>query len=192
MKIIWAQDDDYKGGGIFLAGPTLRNNHTDCSECGGWGFHQYLEERRECIACHGQGSFPLVSWRLEAIQILGQLAYQGELYVPEPEGCGSFSSSGLDASRQILWERTALKAAGVIAFWVPRDLNILPGFTTNVEFGEWSGSGKCVLGFPPQAQKMGYLEYVAMEKGIPLCYSLTKTLLRAKERHHDKTDHPRP
>jgi len=192
MRVIWAQDGSFLGGGIFLAGPTLREECVDwCKNCGGMGFYELLDGRHECEPCAGQGSFLVSSWRPGAIEKMLELGYQGELYVPERKGCGSCSTTQLDYTGQIEWERAALEAAEVIAFWIPRDLDILPGFTTNIEFGEWSGSGKCVLGFPPEAPKMGYLKHVAHEKGIVICHTLAETIAAAKEKH-DQAHHRRP
>lgn len=193
MRITWAQQL-YKfnsdGDGIFLAGPTLRKSSRNCESCAGWGFFDYPLGRDQCLHCGGRGYFSLVSWRLQAIREFEKIGYLGELYVPEPEGCGSFSSSELDHSAQIKWSRRGLSRSRVIMFWVPRDLDTLPGFTTNIEFGEWCRSGKCVLGYPSTAKKMGYLAYVAEEMGIPVAHTLEETVRLARERH-DKTDHHR-
>ena len=54
-------------------------------------------------------------------------------------------------------EERCLHLSDVILFWIPRDLDTLPGFTTNIEWGVWHASGRCVLGAPPNAPKLRYL-----------------------------------
>ena len=66
--------------------------------------------------------------------------------------------------------------ADVIVFWIPRDLDTLPGFTTNIEWGAWHRSGKVVLGAPPDAPKMRYLAANAEVHHIPFSYTLRDTL----------------
>lgn len=196
MKIVWAQQDFpliTGKSGIFLAGPTYRASALTCNMCFGGGEinyvnADYIDEIRQCPECEGTGRLKLVSWRLEAIQILKNLGFQGELYVPEPEDCGSFSSShgkrALDGyNDQVKWEREGLRRSKVILFWIPRDIQLLPGFTTNIEFGEWSGSGKCVLGYPADAHKMGVIKYIADEKRIPTFDTLEDTLKKAVDIH---------
>ena len=58
------------------------------------------------------------------------------------------------------WEYEGLERCSVIAFWVPRVLDTLPGFTTNVEFGRYVGSGRCVYGRPDHAHKTRYLDWL--------------------------------
>jgi len=115
------------------------------------------------------------TWRAEAIGWLNSHAYTGSVSVPEP-----FDPSGTFED-QVKWEEEHLEAATCILFWVPRNLLRLPGFTTNVEFGEWMKSGKVVLGFPGNAQKMRYLEYKAKEYSIPVAHTLEETVDLALE-----------
>lgn len=70
-----------------------------------------------------------------------------------------------------------LERASVIAFWVPRDLERLPGFTTNVEFGGYVGSGRVVYGRPDGWPMNRYLDwlYGKCTGRIP-CQSLADTL----------------
>jgi nucleoside 2-deoxyribosyltransferase-like protein len=85
------------------------------------------------------------SWRPEALAILQELQFAGTLLVPERRNC-SVRFNYLD---QVEWEFAGLEGCSVVAFWVPRELSTLPGFTTNVEFGRYVGSGRCVYGRPP-------------------------------------------
>jgi ADP-ribose pyrophosphatase YjhB (NUDIX family) len=100
------------------------------------------------------------SWRPEAVRLL-RAAWPGPgrlaVFVPEDPG-GGMHGTWPD---QVVWEDRQLHRADVVAFWVPRDLTTLPGFTTNVEFGRWQDSGKAVLGAPPEAPGTRYLRHYA-------------------------------
>ncbi len=104
------------------------------------------------------------SWRPGALDILSRLGFDGEVYVPE--GADWASQRHYDA--QILWEWEALHAATVTVFWVPRDLQLFPAYTTNVEFGLLAASSKAMLGFPPGAPKMAYLVALADRYHVPV------------------------
>src|SRR4051812_25224758 len=69
------------------------------------------------------------SWRPQALGLLRQLGFGGAVYVPERRDW-SGRVSYLD---QVEWEYAGLEHCSVVAFWVPRDVQTLPGFTTNVE-----------------------------------------------------------
>jgi nucleoside 2-deoxyribosyltransferase-like protein len=98
----------------------------------------------------------VVSWRKQALQILKEVGFSGAALIPERRDW----VSSFDYVDQVEWEFTCLEAATVIAFWIPRDLVSLPGFTTNVEFGRYVGSGKCVYGRPASASKNRYLDWL--------------------------------
>jgi|SRR5262245_52851859 len=122
----------------------------------------------------------VASWRPGAVEVLRDLwaaSGQGRLvvFVPETSTGGLFG--GWDA--QVEWEDTCLIACDVIAFWVPRDLRTLPGFTTNVEWGRWEASGKVVLGAPPAAPKNRYLFHYARRHGAPTADTLRATMAAA-------------
>ncbi len=112
------------------------------------------------------------SWRPEALRLLKACGYRGVVFVPEAPN-GEYQSSYI---QQVEWERQAMSFADCILFWVPRDLQRLPGFTTNVEFGIWSRSAKAVLGFPPDAEKCRYLRWLAEAERIPMRSSLSDTV----------------
>jgi hypothetical protein len=96
------------------------------------------------------------SWRPDALEALRELSFVGTVLVPEPRDW-SAKFSYLD---QVEWEYAGLEGCAVIAFWVPRDLEVLPGFTTNVEFGRYVGSGRCVYGRPESAPHTKYLDWL--------------------------------
>lgn len=96
------------------------------------------------------------SWRGEACSQLEKMGFDGVVYVPEY----STGKAKADYTDQAMWEREALSAASCIAFWVPRELNNMPAFTTNVEFGYWLHTGKVVYGRPNDASKIKYLDWL--------------------------------
>lgn len=99
------------------------------------------------------------SWREDAIKELNQLKFTGHLFIPETEGGGWHGNY----NEQVLWEWRALGRAAATVFWVPRDLETLPGFTTNVEFGFMAVRfhDRLILGCPDGAPKTKYLKHIA-------------------------------
>lgn len=103
------------------------------------------------------------SWRPQMIKKLREAGYDGHILIPEKEN----PEEGYDYDTQVDWEERAMNAADLIVFWVPRKLDIMPGFTTNIEFGEFMKSGKVVLGHPKNAEKMRYMIHKAEKHNIP-------------------------
>lgn len=136
---------------LFLAGPTLGPEH-----------------RASCF-----------SWRKEALSLLKNDPRSRDLTVFCPEFETSVRLVGPAWDLQVAWESAALEAVDRILFWVPRDLETLPGFTTNHEHGEWFRSGKCVFGAPHWAEKNRYLIAKADSVGEPVFYDLEAALDRA-------------
>jgi hypothetical protein len=93
------------------------------------------------------------SWRKEALLILDQLEFKDNVFIPEPSD-GRWPEH---YEEQVGWEYEALHACGLIVFWVPRS-ELMPGFTTNVEFGYWLRSGKILYGRPDWSIKNRYLD----------------------------------
>ena len=120
-----------------------------------------------CIREKHYGLFQ--NWRDTAIELFRKKDFQGDLFSPEP-----FCINGYDD--QIVWEDIHLQQAKVILFWIPRELNIQPAFTSNVEFGEWMSSGKVILGYPKNACKMNYLQMKAEKYKIPCADTLELTV----------------
>lgn len=122
------------------------------------------------------------SWRPNALRILESLGYDGVVFVPEYED----ASLEYEYDAQVEWEEKYLNMADCIVFWVPRDIEGgLPAFTTNIEWGKWQASGKCVLGFPREADKCRYLADDAHRLGIPLARTLGGVLMAAVDRLGD-------
>jgi calcineurin-like phosphoesterase family protein len=131
MNAIYTLEPVQKGDkSIYLAGPTFR-----------------IEEGMERS----------VSWRIfGAKNILEKINFDGNVYVPEYRD--NKKPEEWTYSRQVDWEIQAMENATVILFWIPRDLKVLPAFTTNIEFGEYMKSGKIVIGAPEDAPKNRYLQ----------------------------------
>ena len=97
------------------------------------------------------------SWRPRALEILKELNFQGNVFVPERQ-----FETLTDYTDQVEWERKGLTMADAIVFWVPRDLQTMPALTTNVEFGYWLATSKsrCFYGRPPESPKNRYLDWL--------------------------------
>ncbi len=98
----------------------------------------------------------VASWRPEALAVLRELGFAGAVLTPERRD----GWHGVDYLDQVEWEFAGLEGCSVIAFWVPRDPTTLPAFTTNVEFGRYVDSGRCVYGRPPHAPHTRYLDWL--------------------------------
>ncbi|GGX40541.1 nucleoside 2-deoxyribosyltransferase domain-containing protein [Streptomyces noursei] len=123
------------------------------------------------------------SWRPAALEELAaQWTGEQPLTVLTPESRGGKRAKCYDD--QVEWETDARAQASAIMFWIPRDLAVLPGFTTNVEFGLDAPTGRAVLGCPPDCpnpERNRYLIYVARRHGVPVCESLVDTVTAALE-----------
>lgn len=109
-----------------------------------------------------------LDWRIEALEVLQTLQFEGEVFIPIPRN--KFYGKGDDASwtytNQIAWECAARQMSDKIVFWVARNITgKMPGFTTNVEFGEDLHSGKILYGRPSDADKCRYLDKRIEEVG---------------------------
>ncbi len=108
------------------------------------------------------------SWRPEFIQKMQDAGFKGTILTPETK----VYNPEYDYDKQVGWEDEGLNKADIIVFWVPRELKEMPGFTTNVEFGEWMKSDKVILGYPKNAEKMAYLHYKATKFGLPVFHEM--------------------
>lgn len=118
------------------------------------------------------------SWRPEALALLEAANYNGVVFVPE-------FRSGLQEEYKYpdipSWEHKMLDKADCILFWIPRKIETLPGFTTNVEFGFYARSGKVVIGAPISAEHMPYLWFMADKFRMPQSHYLDRTIEKALE-----------
>lgn len=115
------------------------------------------------------------SWRPEALRMLKQMKFEGNVYVPECEDWLAHEHY----DNQLTWEWEALSISTVVIFWVPRDLETMPAFTTNVEFGLTVASGKAILGFPEDAPKMKYLAALGSRYNVWISHTLEETVRMA-------------
>lgn len=120
------------------------------------------------------------SWRPQALEFLADLDIDVVL-IPEDRS-GEFRGEYVD---QVEWEEEALNRADVILFWIPRDLDTMPAFTSNVEFGVWARSGKVVYGRPDDSPKNRYLDHYAEKYGHGIHSTLEAACLAVEGRIHD-------
>jgi hypothetical protein len=123
---------------------------------------------------------PVPSWRPTAIDLVNTTWAGGPLAVLTPESRGGVRAEHYDD--QFEWETAARAAADVVLFWIPRDLESMPGFTTNVEFGHDVTTGRVVLGCPPDCpnpERNRYLVHLARHYGASVCESLDETVRTA-------------
>lgn len=106
-------------------------------------------------------SYDVPSWRPEAIELLEEHGFDGTVFVPEAPAGGWHGVY----DEQVHWEWEGLAKAACIMFWVPRELHMMPGFTTNVEFGLIAAlrPDSVVLGAPNHAPKITYLRTMARD-----------------------------
>lgn len=112
------------------------------------------------------------TWREDAIKHLQSIGYDGHVFLPLP-------FNGLSYEAGVEWEEFFLEIADRIVFWIPRDLDTLPGLTTNVEYGEWMKSGKVNLGYPVGAEKMRFLDRKAAKYNISINHTIEGVLQAA-------------
>ena len=115
------------------------------------------------------------SWRPEALQELKKQGYDGIVFIPEFE-TGPFRGN---YDEQVAWEELAMNRSDVILFWLPRQINTMPAFTTNDEWGWWKNSGKVVLGVPDNAEKTAYQKWWANHLQVPTANTLRQTISEA-------------
>lgn len=116
------------------------------------------------------------TWRPEAVRLLEIHLFDGDVFVPED---AEWENSKFDWDSQVDWEWEALNQATCILFWVPRDIEDMPAFTTNIEFGLTVHSSKVVLGYPKDAPKMSYMHALAKRYDIPVFHNLDQTVYAA-------------
>ncbi|MDE0723445.1 MAG: hypothetical protein OSB62_01955 [Alphaproteobacteria bacterium] len=98
----------------------------------------------------------VASWRPEALKILREMGFTGTVFIPEARGGGWANNYDL----QVKWEWMALAASACVVVWVPRELETMPAFTTNVEHGFISAlrPDRLAFGYPDGTPKNRYLE----------------------------------
>lgn len=114
-------------------------------------------------------------WHGDAVQMVKDICMELDI-PPNITVCIPLPYASDDFLEGVRWEENYLEDSKHILFWIPRDLDKLPGFTTNVEFGEWMKSGKCTLAYPEGAPKMRYLQAKAENYNIPVYHDLREAL----------------
>lgn len=112
------------------------------------------------------------SWRPEVIRLLILAGYDGVIFVPEDR-------SGIwhgDYDHQVEWEERYMAMADCILFWLPRQMDSMPGLTSNDEWGFWRNSGKAVIGAPPDAEHVRYQLWHAARLHVPQADSLAEVV----------------
>jgi len=127
------------------------------------------------------GTIP--SWRPRAVELI-EAGWRGDepLVVLTPESRGGVRARTYED--QLASELEMIESADAAMFWIPRDVVLLPGFTTNVEFGLIAGTcpERAVLGAPPDCpnpERNRYLIWHARRLGIPVCDTLPETVFAA-------------
>lgn len=126
------------------------------------------------------------SWRKDAIKILEDIGFdEGVVFSPEWRS----GKMDVDYDTQIAWEDKHLNMTDCILFWVPRDLSPdskghpkMAALTTNIEWGSWATSGKCVFGAPPKAPKNDYIKHYIEKYNVPLSDTLSDTIQSALDK----------
>lgn len=99
----------------------------------------------------------IISWRKKALEILDKIDYDGIVYVPELKDERNVFNT---KEEQLSWERECYINSNVILFWVPRKFPSMLGLATNIEFGYWIKSKKCIYGRPNGAYRTQYLDWL--------------------------------
>jgi hypothetical protein len=120
------------------------------------------------------------SWRPMAMSKLQTFyKFDGIIYNPEAR---NYDEDSFNYDNQIHWEWEALNMSTVVVFWVPRNMVNMPAFTTNVEFGLYAATGKCLFGAPPEAPKNNYLRALAQRNHVECFTDIDLLLERAVEK----------
>jgi hypothetical protein len=122
----------------------------------------------------------IASWRPGVVELLREGWQQdGTLAVFVPEARDRHHPDPGYASQ--VWEERWMAVVDVLLFWVPRDMQRLPGLNTNLEFGRNESSGRVVLGLPPEAVSVHYLRRAAQTHGAPVHDTVRATATAALE-----------
>jgi len=109
------------------------------------------------------------SWRPKFLEELLKVGFQGTVLIPEMRNPEDWKVN-FAYDKQIEWEHKGMEIATDIIFWIPRELEKMPAFTTNIEFGYWLAKDldKMIVGFPEGTPKNDYIKYQCKKNGIPL------------------------
>lgn len=115
-------------------------------------------------------------WRKDAFKYFDKIGFDGMVITPTNDHYDEKDPSYL--MKQTKWEHEAMCKASAIVFWIPRSEKH-PGYTTNIEFGEWYAKEGVFTGMPKDAIKNDYLEKRLDMLGIKWYKTLEDTLKAA-------------
>lgn len=124
-------------------------------------------------------------WRSDMIAELQKCGFDGDVINPTNP---KYDTKDPDYyNKQCTWETEGMHIASTILFWIDRN-DEHPAFTTNIEFGIWSGKAPqaLVVGIPEGSEKCDYIKWVCKKKNIP-CFS---TMHEVAEYVKTKYDRP--
>jgi len=142
----------------------------------------------------------VLSWRPEALKLLELFGFDGTVFVPElrpttaaavrlgsvidnimtgTKSYSRYAAHTYDWNKQVKWEYDAIHMSDCVLFWIPRQMNTMPAFTTNDEWGFLKGSGKVVFGAPDNAPKTRYQKHFAKLFCVPSANTLVETVKNA-------------
>jgi 8-oxo-dGTP pyrophosphatase MutT (NUDIX family) len=113
------------------------------------------------------------SWRPEALQLLQELGFDGEVFIPERRD----GKPADDYAAQLAWEEEAVHRSDRILVWLPRHIRCVPGLTTNSDWGNWTRQDPARLFFGAGADAPE-IQYYAQKLQIPT-FSTLRDLCRA-------------
>lgn len=106
-----------------------------------------------------------VSWRFEAVKLLRDGGYVGDILFPE--WYDNIKPDGWSYASQVEWELEGLYKATTILFYIPRDMEKLPCLTTNIEYGNFVDANNLVVITPKESEKNDYIKYRNERLGRP-------------------------
>lgn len=134
--------------------------------------------------------------RHDVFYTLKALGFTGTLFIPIPRqrfypGDSFENEVDWTYDGQVAWEQAARAMSDVLLCWVDRRIDRtredlgMPGFTTNVEFGEDLHTGKLVYGRPDGADKVSYLDQCARHSGMVVHTTIKSACSEALKRLGD-------
>lgn len=94
-------------------------------------------------------------WRNDAFDYLNKKDFDGVVITPTNKFYDEDNKDEL--ATQTYWEHEAMCKSSAIVFWIDRSEEH-PGYTTNIEFGEWFENPRAIIGMPTKAIKNNYLK----------------------------------
>lgn len=120
-------------------------------------------------------------WRIDVMQWLEQLGYDGIVYIPV-EREDSPNSASFDDEARVRWTHGALMRSDVIVFWLSESMKSMPNVVMSVELGWLLEGGRVVLGAPSGTEEARDLHLYAQQFGVPYYTQLFEALCEAVKR----------